>query len=693
MKRFSLLLLSIFAATAPFPLFAKMSNDPFLLDEWHLGAIRAYDAWDSTTGSKDVIVAVLDTGIDLDHPDLVQNIWTNPGEIAGDGIDNDGNGYVDDVHGWDFVEDDNTPEPDVDEAVSLDAIAHGTIIAGAIAAVGNNAEGVAGISWNSRILPVRILDNTGSGETWRARRAIRYAITSGADVINLSFTGFEYDADFAAAVKEAYEAGVVVVAALGNASGGGVDVNQTPIYPACFTGPGEEDYVLGVVASDKKDTKASFSNFGSNCADISAPGVDIFGTVFQDEDFTEIRRPYGGGYSGTSLATPMVSGVVALVKSAFPSLTPKDIKTILQLSVDPVFSGTAPKGSVGAGRLQAARALAIAPSFVHTPVPHVPSPEPTPEEPPLTTVPKTASLVFGASKGEEPWVQVFGEDGSQKTRFLAYAEAFRGGVRVALGDVDADGTPEIITAPGPGGGPHIRVFTLDGVLKGQFFAGNATDHTGWFVAIGDTHPTDGAEILIGEDAGGSGEVRVYSHLGVLQDVYSPYGQTSAAVRVASGALFGGVHDDVVVSRGNGFTGSVIVFEAQGERRTSFDAYAPTYTRGVFVSVGDVTGDGIDDIVTGTDEGGGPHVRVFSASGDVLGSFFAYDTAFRGGVRVSVLPASTKGPQIVTVPGPGGGPHVRIFTMGGAVTGQFFLPVAAGGYGRFVAAADHSFISR
>lgn len=690
MKRFFFIFL-VFSLLIPASVLAKTPNDSFVLDQWYLNTVRAYDAWDTTTGSKNVIVAVLDTGIDLNHPDLVGNLWTNSREIPNDGIDNDQNGYIDDIHGWDFVDRDNTPEPNIDQAVSLDAIAHGTVIAGVIAAVGNNGEGISGISWQSKIMPVRILDNVGSGETWHARQAIRYAIAAGADVINLSFTGFDYDADFESAVREAYEAGVVVVAALGNSSGGGVDVNLSPIYPACFVGPNGEDYVLGITASDRKDTKASFSNFGSNCADLAAPGVEMFSTVFQDTQFEEIKKAYGGGWSGTSIATPLVSGAVVLLKSVYPALTPTQIKTILQLSVDPVLTGSAPVGSLGAGRLNVAKALTIAASFapkteVAPPIPLVPpvssvTPS-TPIQPPKNVL---SPLVFGASNGEEPWVKIMKENGEEEKSFLAYADSFRGGVRVAVGDIDGDGVNEIVTAAGPGGGPHIRIFNFDGSLKSQFFAGDKTDRHGLFVTVGDIDNDGYDEIIVSEDSKATGEVRCYDKFGQLKLSFFPFGKTESAVRVAAGDLEGDSANEIVVSRGSGSAPLVKVFNNQGISIHEFLAYAETYDKGVFVAVGNTNGEGNDEIITGTDFGGGPHVRVFSNSGTVRGSFFAYDKAFRGGVRVGVQSSITGFDRIVTAPGPGGGPHVRSFTQEGAVLQQFFLSVPEGDFGRFIGA--------
>jgi subtilisin family serine protease len=356
------------------PVFAFTPDDPLLSEQWYVPQIHADEAWDSTQGSADVVVAVLDTGIDLDHPDLAGRLWTNPGEVDSDHIDNDRNGYIDDVHGWDFVDEDPIAAPNPGDPYSEDGVAHGTAIAGVIAAMGNNGEGIAGIAWNVRIMPVRILDNFGSGTSSNATRALRYAVANGADIVNLSFTGTEVDPAFEDAVREAYAANVVVVAAVGNSGNGGIDTDETPIYPACFMGPNGEDWVIGVAASTPDDTKANFSNYGSTCADLSAPGEDIFSTMYQNSRWNSFDDYYLGGWAGTSIAAPMVSGSVALLKSLYPSITVSQVKTILQLSADPMQErGTPAAGKVGSGRVNIAKALAIAPEILAASQPEAPS--------------------------------------------------------------------------------------------------------------------------------------------------------------------------------------------------------------------------------------------------------------------------------------------------------------------------------
>lgn len=343
----------------PYVSYAIEPSDPYYAtDQWYLEKISASEAWNISTGSKDVVIAILDTGLDMNHPDIIENLWVNEGEIPGNGIDDDGNGFVDDVHGWDFIDNNGDPSPDTSEGSSIDAIVHGTIISGIIGAEGDNGIGIAGINWNVSVMPIRMLDKEGSGSSVIAQQAIDYAVQNGADVINMSFTSLTNDALLTGAVERAYKAGVVVVAALGNDD---IDTTVTPVYPACLR-EGEDDWVIGVAASTKNDKKASFSNYG-NCVDITAPGVGVFGLSYHDAE-VGFEDLYTAGWSGTSVAAPIVAGAAGLLLSVHPSLTPKEIRTILKLSVDPIEINTLYQGKMGSGRLNLARAFEYADSII-----------------------------------------------------------------------------------------------------------------------------------------------------------------------------------------------------------------------------------------------------------------------------------------------------------------------------------------
>jgi subtilisin family serine protease len=225
--------------------------------------IDAPEAWDVTTGSSNVIVAVVDSGVDINHPDLQANIWTNPGEIPGNLFDDDGNGLTDDVNGWDFLNNDNTPD---------DPFGHGTHVAGTVAAVGDNAVGTTGVSWTAKIMPLRFLDALGYGYTADAIDAIEYATAMGADVINNSWGG----SGPSSALKDAIEAsGAVVVCAAGNTIAGGRNNDAIPHYPSSYNSAN----IISVAASDQDDNLAYFSNYGAVSVDVAAPGTNIYSTL------------------------------------------------------------------------------------------------------------------------------------------------------------------------------------------------------------------------------------------------------------------------------------------------------------------------------------------------------------------------------------------------------------------------------
>jgi hypothetical protein len=297
--------------------------------------IDAPEAWSVSTGSPDVTVAVIDTGVDYTHPDLAANIWINPGEnCAGcrnDGVDNDGNGYVDDWRGWDFINNDNDP---------FDDNGHGTHVAGTIGGVGNNGAGVTGVNWSVKIMPLKFLDANGSGDAADAVRAVLYATSMGAVVTNNSWGGDAYSQALADAVAQADAHGSLFVAAAGNNFS---DNDATPNYPSNYDIPN----VIAVAATDNRDARAWFSNYGRSTVDLGAPGSSILST-WPGASYRSL--------DGTSMAAPHVTGAVALAKAAFPTASGEGLKALLLRTVDPNTS-LATRTSTG-GRLNIGNALA-----------------------------------------------------------------------------------------------------------------------------------------------------------------------------------------------------------------------------------------------------------------------------------------------------------------------------------------------
>lgn len=295
--------------------------------------IDATEAWDIQTGTRNTIVAVIDTGVDYNHPDLAANMWRNAGEVANDGIDNDNNGFVDDVFGYDFANGDGNP---------MDDNGHGTHVAGTIGAVGNNGIGVAGVNWNTRIMALKFLGSNGSGSTSNAVAALNYAITMGANISNHSWGGGGPSSTLATAINRGRSFNHIVVAAAGN---NGTDNNTTAFYPANYTL--SYDNVVSVASTTRTDALSSFSNYGATSVTLAAPGSSIYSTTPNNTYST---------YSGTSMAAPHVSGALALLRDKNPTWTYQELIAKLKSSVDPLAALTG-KVLTG-GRLNVANMLA-----------------------------------------------------------------------------------------------------------------------------------------------------------------------------------------------------------------------------------------------------------------------------------------------------------------------------------------------
>ncbi|KNY27954.1 S8 family serine peptidase [Pseudobacteroides cellulosolvens] len=306
--------------------------------------INAPEAWNITKGSRDVTVAVIDSGVDYTHVDLKENMWKNPGEVPDNGIDDDANGYVDDVYGWDFANNDSDP---------MDDNKHGTHCAGIIGAAANNGYGIAGVNWNVSIAALKFLDSDGFVALSDAAQAINYAVKMNIPITSNSWGGGGNAPILEEAFKYASDNGVLSVVSAGN-SGRNVDVY--PHYPAAYTYPG----IISVAATDHNDNPAQFSNYGKSTIDLAAPGVSIYSTI------------PGNQYAfmnGTSMAAPYVTGAAALIKSYDKSLTGLDIKNLIMSSVDQIDSLM--NRTVSGGRLNVYKALN---SMVETPIP-TPDPE------------------------------------------------------------------------------------------------------------------------------------------------------------------------------------------------------------------------------------------------------------------------------------------------------------------------------
>ena len=435
-KRLSLLVIGMLLGSMATPVLALTPNDPLYPDQWYLSHIGADKAWDVTTGSSDVVVAVIDTGVDVEHEDLAENIWVNEGEVFGNGIDDDGNGYIDDINGWNFLENSNDIRPLIDDSTE-EGYVHGTLISSIIAAVGNNHKGIAGISWHARIMPLIGLDSQGNGSTLDVVKAIKYAVDNGADIINLSIEGDLQDTSMDEMFRYALQNDVLVVTVAGNS---GQLLDDYPVYPACSSLDATTG-VLTVAATDSVDLRASFSNYG-DCVSLSAPGTNIAGAIPTDSSDYYWRSGYARGWSGTSLAAPIVSGAAALIRSQYPSWSASYIRQRLldtAKDIDDVNVSLA-DGDLGFGRLDLFAAISAD----------------------MSTAVLGGFDLSATRPGFTTMVRLIDDVGTYF--IIPFGVTDKRGANVAVADIDGDGVPEIGIVSATGNKAEVYFYRADGSL-------------------------------------------------------------------------------------------------------------------------------------------------------------------------------------------------------------------------------------
>ena len=341
-------------------------DDPSYSEQYHWPLIGAEAGWDVQTGSPGVVVAVIDSGYDPDHEDLVAKYWKNGAEAAGTAdVDDDGNGFVDDIDGWDFFQDDNDPDarPESGDLYIPEVVSHGTHVAGIIGASTNNGIGVAGHDWSCQIMPVRVFGPAVGSPDSLVIQGFQYAVDNGADIINMSLGG-GYSAVWTDPIANAHAMGILVVAAAGNETNTFTDDPTTWDSPVCNDGPnlGMDNNVLGVAATDRNDIAADFTNRDAssyNFVDVSAPGTEILSTLYHEPTILGLETPYGP-MGGTSMACPVVAGLAALVKAQFGAFAPDDIINQIRASTDDI-SAQNPLifDQLGTGRVNTAGALGL----------------------------------------------------------------------------------------------------------------------------------------------------------------------------------------------------------------------------------------------------------------------------------------------------------------------------------------------
>lgn len=670
---------------------SMLPNDMYFGKQWYLQKTNLTSVWDFVKESPEITVAVLDTGVDITHPDLAENIWTNNDEIIGDGKDNDKNGFIDDVHGYDFVARSADPSPKFEDNYNEAGMHHGTVISGIIGAVGNNGIGISGVSWKIKIMPLRVLNSEGEGNVKNVEDAVNYAINNGADIINMSFVGYDYSSTLYSVLKKAYDKGIVIVAAAGNTTDGsnGTNLNQVRMYPICYDAGKTENIILGITATDEYDKKASFANYGSDCVDLAAPGTKFYGTQYYNPINNKFLDYYGGLWSGTSLAAPVVTGTVALIEAVKSSLSVSQIYQIVAKNTDDI-SSLNPQylANLGSGRINALKALnsaiqtssgsevKIMPRETSTgqevtPINHEPEK--------MLTLPevqdeKILGLIVGPQSKVNKEIKLLDYTGIYSRSFVPFGKDIKIATSVAMTDFSKDGSVEIIVGAGEGGGPQVRIFDRMGNVKGQFFAYAKTFLGGVNIAVGDTNGDGNSEIITSPASNGGSQIRIFNSNGRI--VNSGFFAFNSSIRsgfsIATCDLNNDSKEEILVGAGKGMEPYLKIFNSDGKMLRQYLVYDTRFRGGVNVACGDLNNDGSPEIATAPARNGGPHIRIFNYNGLLISQFFAYSSLFTGGVSIAIGDADNNGSdEIITGPGPSGSAHVRIFDIKGVVKSQFF----------------------
>lgn len=473
------------AAVAP----KLIPDDTFYDRQWGMDYVRAPEAWAQinnqqssvgtlgrgTTGTRDVVVAQIDGGMDFSHPDLKGVLWTNPEEWL-NGKDDDEDGLVDDVHGWNFVNDSSDIRPIKSMLYMNGSFEHGTAVASLIAGRGNDNIGMAGIAWKAKIMPLVILDATGSGETDRLVEAIRYAVAHKADIISLSLEGDADDPAVKMAIQEATAQGVLVVIAAGNS---GVNLDNQPVYPTCDQGAAGQS-VLVVAAIEENGARNHSTNFGQ-CVNISAPGSNMVAAkpTYDEKGNTKDVSGYGL-WDGTSMAVPLVSGAAALLKAQHPDWTGEQLAARILATVQPFRKGVEAVG-LGKGILDVGTAVTPAQVTKYGPW-----------------------QLLAANPGQIPFIRLTDEGGKLIYSFYAGNQSDKRGLRASFIHWDEDRLPDVLVAAQGDESGAWRVYRRDGVLLAAGRVSQDSDDKikgGLLLATQDLNAQNREEALLTESTG------------------------------------------------------------------------------------------------------------------------------------------------------------------------------------------------
>lgn len=726
-------------------------DDPNYAAQWHWPKIHADTAWDIDTttplygGDPGVTVAIIDTGIAYEQHTSGSVTYAKAPDFA----------QTQFAAGYDFVGD-NTHANDDN--------GHGTHVASTIAESTNNTLLGAGLAFNSTLMPIKVLDGNGIGSMSDVSSGIDFAVSNGADVVNLSLGSPTPSQTLKDAVDRALAAGVVVVAATGNESLTSIS------YPAAYSG------VIAVTALGRDDSAASYANSGTGVS-LAAPGGDdgeyIWQQGFSNLDSNNLPRDFTTfglvGFQGTSQATPQVAGAAALLLAHGASGF--NIKTLLETSADDL-GAAGYDTQYGNGRLNVSAAFllllndATAPVSSHSLAPvaadgqggyfltlptitltgadeaggsgvsrilfqwdgGTPTVYTEPMTPPQGSHTLTYSAIDAAGNAEiahsfslavdsigpvvtvttpvsvnNPRVTISGQVSDATSGFtgitmnnepitvsndgkFSFAKVLPlGAVTLTFLANDAAGNvsrtthlmvvtakARIISGTGPGGGPQLVVSTNAGKKVSALFALPKAFRGGIYVAVGDINGDGTGELLTAPQSDKEAEIKVFNNRTKLLRRFRVYEKGfRGGVRVAAGDIDENGKDEILVAPGPGRAPQLKILNATGKTIRSFLAFPSSFQRGVTIAAGDLDGDGKKEIIAGAGPGGGPQIRIFSATGKVLGQFFAFEKTQKNGIEVASGDVNGDGrAEIVTGAGPQSSPNVRVFTAQGRLLQQF-----------------------
>lgn len=666
-RRISLAFVVLVGLVFPSLSLAKMSNDPRIY-QYSYEQAGVFKAWDYTVGSSKVVVAVIDNGFDTFHPDLLGNVWKNTNEVPDNGIDDDANGYIDDVWGWNFIDNNNNPQPVVSHLTDLEKSEqlynHGTFVAGIIGAVGNNNRDGAGVAWNVKLMNLKVLGNDGYGNFLPVVDAIHYAVDNGADIINVSMAG-DYSPKIVEAVDYAFSKGVVVVAAMGNYNG---SADEQPQYPACADAGETEPHVLGVSAVNEERRLANFSNTGAKCVDITAPGVKI-NSIGRYAPESGLTSSYKNGWQGTSFAAPFVSGAAALIKSEQPSWKADKIyQAILSTTHHTPADDEAEYARLyGKGLLQIQRAVAYAAGL---PVP--PSLFQSPNDPvvPVVTPIQTTSTPVDVPETKPKHTKTFVAVGAIGHMRDAYNDSFELGGQYErpeaknIESAAAHGTgADQIIATVKVGAKNVRVVSIYN-HKWQLQNSWSTNFTVPVqVAVERRHDN---KIIIAL-APTQANTTIFELFDENGRDFATLSQ-SAAHRGAHVVLHNG--STYVIFSVDTFT-QVKVYDGENDLQNSFSVIGMGLNP--YLAVGDVNADTVDDIIIGSGAGVNDQVRVYAGDGTEQRSFSPFGDGRKNGVNVIVVDADANGTRDLLTYSAGTTGPIRAWTARAKSAGEWDVP--------------------